>query len=76
MKIQILAESILSLKKPLTNNQKKSFIVLVTLDEGDYTSEQWKGSVNMIKATISKSESRIMKDSKQKIDKVIEYVQN
>ena len=76
MKVQILADYINSIKSELKPSDKKCFIVLCTLDAVDNLQDEWMGSLNNIKTTINKSEQRIMKDSQQKFNQVIEYVEN
>ena len=75
MQVNILANYINSIKSELKPSEKKSFIVLCTLDSDD-SQDEWLGSLNLIKSTIQKTEQRMMKDSQQKFNLMTEYVQN
>ena len=68
MKVQILADYINSIKNELKTSEKKSFIILCTLDDVDDLQDEWTGSINNIKTTIQKSEQRMMKDSQHKFN--------
>ena len=77
MKVQILANYINSIEKELKPSEKKCFIVLCTLDaDDDNLQDEWLGTLNTIKASISKSEKRMMKEIQNKFNQMSEIVQN
>ena len=74
MKISLLAGHIKSVRVDKKPDEKKTFIIIVTLDEGDPESNEWEGTVNMLRSTIQRTENKILREVKQKNDQIIELV--
>ena len=68
MKISLLAGHIKSVRVDKKPDEKKTFIIIVTLDEGDPESNEWEGTVNMLRSTIQRTENKILREVKQKND--------